>query len=34
MSLGKTELKLRVDAKISEFRAQLETLAADGTAEA
>jgi hypothetical protein len=34
MSLSKQELKLRVDAKISELRAQLATLAADGTAEA
>jgi hypothetical protein len=34
MSLSKQELKLRVDAKINELKAQLATLAADGTAEA
>jgi hypothetical protein len=34
MSLSKQELKLRVDAKINELKAQLGTLAADGTAEA
>jgi len=34
MSLSKQELKLRVDARINELEAQLETLAADGTAEA
>jgi hypothetical protein len=34
MSLSKQELKLRVEAKISELKAQLATLAADGTAEA
>ena len=30
MSLTKQELKLRVDAKINELKAQLGTLAADG----
>ena len=34
MSLSKQELKLRVDARINELKAQLGTLAADGTAEA
>jgi hypothetical protein len=34
MSLSKTELKLRVEARIHEIKAQLATLAADGTAEA
>lgn len=34
MSLTKQELMLRVDAKINELKAQLGTLAADGTAEA
>jgi hypothetical protein len=34
MSVTKQELKLRVDAKINELKAQLATLAADGTAEA
>ena len=34
MSLSKAELKLRVEAKVHEIKAQLATLAADGTAEA
>jgi ribosome recycling factor len=34
MSLSKLELKLRVDAKINEIKAQLGTLAADTTGEA
>ena len=34
MSLNKMELKLRVEAKIHEIKAQLATLAADGTADA
>ena len=34
MSLNKLELKLRVDAKIHEIKAQLGTLAADTTGEA
>ena len=34
MSLNKLELKLRVDAKIHEIKAQLSTLAADTTGEA
>ena len=34
MSLNKLELKLRVDAKINEIKAQLGTLAADTTGEA
>jgi DNA replication initiation complex subunit (GINS family) len=34
MSLSNQELKLRVDAKINELKAQLGNLAADGTAEA
>jgi hypothetical protein len=34
MSASKQELKLRVEAKINELKAQLATGAADGTAEA
>jgi hypothetical protein len=34
MSLSTLELKLRVEAKINEIKAQLGTLAADSTAEA
>jgi len=34
MSLSKLELKLRVEAKINEIKAQLGTLAADTTGEA
>ena len=34
MSLSKLELKLRVEAKMHEIKAQLATLAADTTAEA
>jgi hypothetical protein len=34
MSLNKLELKLRVNAKINEIKAQLGTLAADTTGEA
>ena len=34
MSVGKQELRLRVEAKVHELKAQLATLAADGTAEA
>ena len=34
MSLSKLELKLRVEAKINEIKAQLGTLAADTTSEA
>jgi len=34
MSLNKLELKLRVEAKMNEIKAQLGTLAADTTAEA
>ncbi|HXJ35088.1 MAG TPA: hypothetical protein VMS22_13740 [Candidatus Eisenbacteria bacterium] len=34
MSVSKEELRLRVEAKINELKAQLQTLAADGTAEA
>ena len=34
MSLNKLELKLRVEAKINEIRAQLGRMAADTTAEA
>ena len=34
MSLNKLELKLRVEAKINEIKAQLGTLAADTTADA
>ena len=34
MSLSKLELKLRVEAKIHEIKAQLATMAADTTGEA
>ena len=34
MSLDKLELKLRVEARINEIKAQLATLAADTTGEA
>ena len=34
MSLNKLELKLRVEARINEIKAQLGTMAADATGEA